>query len=30
VPVVLVEFEVVDEFAASDRGSGGFGHTGRA
>jgi dUTP pyrophosphatase len=30
VPVVQVEFEVVESFAASDRGSGGFGHTGRA
>jgi dUTP pyrophosphatase len=29
VPVVQVEFDVVAEFAASDRGSGGFGHTGR-
>jgi dUTP pyrophosphatase len=29
VPVTQVEFEVVDAFAASDRGSGGFGHTGR-
>ena len=28
VPVVQVEFEVVTEFAASDRGAGGFGHTG--
>jgi deoxyuridine 5'-triphosphate nucleotidohydrolase len=30
VPVVQVEFEIVDDFAVSDRGSGGFGHTGRA
>jgi dUTP pyrophosphatase len=30
VPVVQVEFDVVDDFAASDRGSGGFGHTGRS
>lgn len=30
VPVVQVSFEVVDEFGASDRGTGGFGHTGRA
>ncbi len=30
VPVVQVEFEVVEDFAASDRGSGGFGHTGRS
>ena len=29
VPVVQAEFEVVEEFAASDRGAGGFGHTGR-
>jgi dUTP pyrophosphatase len=29
VPVVQVDFEVVDDFAASTRGSGGFGHTGR-
>lgn len=28
VPVVQVEFEVVDEFDASTRGAGGFGHTG--
>jgi len=28
VPVVQVEFEVVTEFVASDRGAGGFGHTG--
>ena len=28
VPVVQVDFDVVDEFAASDRGAGGFGHTG--
>jgi dUTP pyrophosphatase len=30
VPVVQVEFEVVESFTASDRGSGGFGHTGRS
>ena len=30
VPVVQVEFEVVADFAASDRGGGGFGHTGRS
>ena len=30
VPVVQVDFEVVESFAASDRGSGGFGHTGRS
>lgn len=29
VPVVQVDFEVVDEFTASERGAGGFGHTGR-
>ena len=29
VPVVKVDFEVVDEFRASERGAGGFGHTGR-
>ena len=29
VPVVQVEFEVVDEFTASSRGTGGFGSTGR-
>jgi dUTP pyrophosphatase len=29
VPVVPVEFEVVESFAESHRGSGGFGHTGR-
>jgi dUTP pyrophosphatase len=30
VPVVQVRFEVVDDFAASARGAGGFGHTGRS
>jgi dUTP pyrophosphatase len=30
VPVVQVEFDVVESFAESERGSGGFGHTGRA
>lgn len=30
VPVVQVEFEVVEEFAASARGAGGFGSTGNA
>ncbi len=30
VPVVRAGFEVVEEFADSDRGAGGFGHTGRA
>jgi dUTP pyrophosphatase len=29
VPVVHADFEVVDEFVTSDRGAGGFGHTGR-
>ena len=29
VPVVHADFEVVEEFATSARGSGGFGHTGR-
>jgi dUTP pyrophosphatase len=29
VPVVQVEFDVVDEFAASNRGAGGFGSSGR-
>jgi len=29
VPVVQVEFEVVDQFDATERGAGGFGHTGR-
>jgi dUTP pyrophosphatase len=29
VPVVQVEFDVVESFAQSSRGSGGFGHTGR-
>jgi len=29
VPVVPVSFEVVSEFAESERGAGGFGHTGR-
>lgn len=30
VPVVRVQFEVVSEFTASQRGAGGFGHTGRS
>jgi len=30
VPVVQVEFQVVEEFAASARGAGGFGSTGRS
>ena len=30
VPVVRTEFEIVDEFSASARGEGGFGHSGRA
>lgn len=29
VPVVQAEFEVVDEFNTSDRGAGGFGHSGK-
>ncbi len=29
VPVVKAEFEVVEEFSESDRGAGGFGHSGR-
>jgi len=29
VPIVPVSFEVVSDFAASERGAGGFGHTGR-
>ncbi len=29
VPVAQVEFDVVDDFAVSRRGAGGFGHTGR-
>jgi dUTP pyrophosphatase len=29
VPVVQAQFDIVDEFAASSRGAGGFGHTGR-
>jgi dUTP pyrophosphatase len=29
VPVVQVELQVVDDFATSDRGAGGFGHSGR-
>jgi len=29
VPVVQAEFEIVEEFTTSDRGGGGFGHTGR-
>ena len=30
VPIVQTEFEIVEEFSASDRGAGGFGHTGTA
>ena len=30
VPVVHADFEIVDDFVASDRGAGGFGHTGRS
>jgi len=29
VPVIMADFEVVDSFEESDRGAGGFGHTGR-
>ena len=29
VPVVRAEFEIVEDFDTSDRGAGGFGHTGR-
>ena len=29
VPVAQIEFEIVEEFDESDRGAGGFGHTGR-
>ena len=29
VPVVQVDFDVVEDFAASERGAGGFGHSGR-
>ena len=29
VPVIMADFEVVDSFDASERGAGGFGHTGR-
>jgi dUTP pyrophosphatase len=29
VPVVHADFEIVEDFVASDRGAGGFGHTGR-
>lgn len=29
VPVVQARFDIVEEFAASDRGEGGFGHSGR-
>lgn len=30
VPVVQIDFDIVDEFAHSDRGAGGFGSTGRS
>ena len=30
VPVVQVDFEVVEDFAATSRGAGGFGHSGRS
>ncbi|MGI9227744.1 MAG: dUTP diphosphatase [Gammaproteobacteria bacterium] len=29
-PIVQTEFEIVDEFTTTDRGTGGFGHTGTA
>lgn len=29
VPIEVAEFEVVEEFESSDRGAGGFGHTGK-
>jgi dUTP pyrophosphatase len=29
VPIVQTEFQIVDEFTATDRGEGGFGHTGK-
>ena len=29
-PIVQTEFKIVDEFTATDRGTGGFGHTGTA
>jgi dUTP pyrophosphatase len=29
VPVIQAEFEVVDDFTATDRGAGGFGSSGR-
>jgi dUTP pyrophosphatase len=29
VPVIHAQFDIVDEFATSDRGEGGFGHSGR-
>lgn len=29
VPVIQADFEIVDEFTTSDRGEGGFGHSGR-
>ena len=30
IPIVQAEFEIVEEFTTSDRGTGGFGHTGTA
>ena len=30
VPVVQADFEIVEEFTSSERGAGGFGHTGRS
>ncbi|MFK7815039.1 MAG: dUTP diphosphatase [Gammaproteobacteria bacterium] len=29
IPIVQTEFEIVDDFTATDRGEGGFGHTGK-
>ena len=29
VPVIQADFDIVDEFASTDRGSGGFGHSGK-
>jgi dUTP pyrophosphatase len=29
-PVVQADWEIVDNFEASDRGAGGFGHTGQS
>ena len=29
VPVIQVDFDIVDDFASTDRGTGGFGHSGK-